>query len=426
MQKRRFGHIETPLQRIHIELTNVCNFNCTFCPKSEMERKPGFMDTGLAKRIISEIRREELCRKITFHVMGEPTLHPDFLEILDHAERVGMPVGLTTNGSTLGKRLGRSLLGRSLHQIDVSLQTPDEASFELRGAGRLTFDRYVEDVMGVLGDYIPRHPETRVKLRFLTTRFPSKELERRKGPVRVISSSGHLRETFQQWAGRIYDVLGVAEVDRERPMAELGRLGAYQWHVVEVYPNVFFETYMLSDWGHAFGKSKVRDAWAAYCYGMRDHFGILSNGDVVLCFMDFEGRTAIGNLHEAGLEDVLSSDRLKAILDGFRRMRPVHPHCKRCRGSAGLASWLLKPAASLIALKLLRPLFYAQRRVCGDLRPRVQHFVFECPSSPAEEPAPVLIGLDGQYADPPAGPCERRLKAPLPATTLPRPRSRAA
>jgi hypothetical protein len=58
--------------------------------------------------------------------------------------------------------------------------------------------------------------------------------------------------------------------------------------VVEIYPRVFFETYMLSNWMDAREKSSVRDAWAGYCFGMRDHFAILYNGDVVLCCIDLQ------------------------------------------------------------------------------------------------------------------------------------------
>src|SRR4030067_1408539 len=129
MGKRYFGHIEVPLKRIHIELTNICDFNCVFCPKSAMERPYGYMDTKLAKRIIEEIRENKLCDKITFHVMGEPTLHPDFFEILSYAHDKGAKVGLTTNGSRLGGETGKRLLDYNLHQIDISLQTTHAKSF---------------------------------------------------------------------------------------------------------------------------------------------------------------------------------------------------------------------------------------------------------------------------------------------------------
>ena len=147
MNKRYLGHVEIPLKRIHIELTNVCNFNCRFCPKSEMKRPNGFMETRLAKTIISDIASKNMCEKITLHVMGEPTHHPDFFEILDHAQKQDVAVGLTTNGSTLGGKIGKGLLEYNLHQVDISLQTPNRSSFELRKAGSLSFDTYLDGIL---------------------------------------------------------------------------------------------------------------------------------------------------------------------------------------------------------------------------------------------------------------------------------------
>lgn len=99
---------------------------------------------------------------------------------------------------------------------------------------------------------------------------------------------------------------------------------------------------------------------------MRDHFAILYNGDVTLCCIDFEGRTALGNLHKASLKEILSSDELGRIIDGFRRFRPVHPYCKHCLGSKSFPSWLFKPVASVIGLKVLKPFFYKHTRLYGQ------------------------------------------------------------
>lgn len=150
---------------------------------------------------------------------------------------------------------------------------------------------------------------------------------------------------------------------RERAMASIGKLSVYKWNVVEIYPNLFFETYVLEDWGHAFEDESIKDAWAGYCFGMRDHFSILYNGDVALCCIDFNGRTAIGNLHNSSLKDILSSDELGRIIEGFRKYRVIHPYCKKCLGSKSVASWLLKPMVSIMALKILKPFFYKQTKL---------------------------------------------------------------
>ncbi|MBF0506699.1 MAG: radical SAM protein [Nitrospirae bacterium] len=358
MTAKKFGHIEIPLKRVHIELTNVCDFNCVFCPKSEMKRSYGYMDTGLARRIITDLKANGICEKITFHVMGEPTLHRDFFAILDHAACEKMDVGLTTNGAGLGGETGRRLLDYGLHQLDISLQTPDERSFAYRKSGSRTFESYLKGVLEFFSAYRAKYKETVFKFRFLNTRFRKKSMEQRIGPVRVISSTEELRRTFTFWAGRIYDLLGVAQEDQLPALRKIGNLVAYKWNVVEVYPNVFFETYVLDDWGHAFGDEKIRDAWAGYCFGMRDHFGILYNGDVVLCCMDFDGNTKVGNLRESSLAEILSSDRLGTIIEGFKHYRLEHPYCKRCLGSRGFASWLVKPVAGVVGLKVLKPFFY--------------------------------------------------------------------
>ncbi|MBI5203327.1 MAG: radical SAM protein [Nitrospirae bacterium] len=357
---KKFGHIEIPLKRVHIELTNVCDFNCVFCPKSEMKRPYGYMETDLAKRIITEIKENGISEKITFHVMGEPTLHRDFFEILSHARDIGMKVGLTTNGGGLGGKTGKQLLDYDLHQIDISLQTPDKRSFALRKAGKLDFDTYLNGIFDFFSSYITKHPDTIFKFRFLNTRFPRKGLEKRKGPIKVISTTAELQDTFRYWAGRIYDILGLEHEKREKAMANIGKLSAYKWNVAEIYPNIFFETYVLEDWGHAFEDGSIKDAWAGYCFGMRDHFSILYNGDVALCCIDFNGRTAIGNLHNSSLKDILSSDELGRIIEGFRKYRVIHPYCKKCLGSKSAASWLLKPVVSIMALKMLKPFFYKQ------------------------------------------------------------------
>jgi MoaA/NifB/PqqE/SkfB family radical SAM enzyme len=366
MSKNRFGHIEIPLERVHIELTNVCDFNCQFCPKSEMKRPYGFMETDLAKRAMSEIASNRICEKITLHIMGEPTIHADFFEILDHAKSLGVKVGLTTNGRGLGGRIGSRLLDHDLHQIDVSLQTPDRESYSLRNSGGMTFEEYVGGIFNFFSSYMTQGRNTIFKFRFLNTRFPKKSIEKRKGPIRVISSTQELRRIFRNWAERIYEIFDVHEEGKNRALKRIEKLVSYKWNVVEVYPNVFFETYLLEDWGHAFEDERIRDAWGGYCFGMRDHFGILYNGDVVLCCVDFDGHAAIGNLHVSSLKDILSSDELGKIIKGFRKFKLVHPHCKRCLGSTKLFPWLFKPIASVLALKTLKPMFYVHTRLYDE------------------------------------------------------------
>ncbi len=361
--KKLFGYVEVPLKRIHIELTNICNFDCVFCPKNEMKRKPGYIDVDLAKGIIDTVKKNELAEKITFHVMGEPSLHPKFFDILDYAGTKNLNVGLTTNGTGLIGKAGKRLVDYDLHQIDVSLQTPDEKSFKLRKAGKISFDDYVEGILGFLSDYNIREKKTIFKLRFLNTRFCGSDMHQKMDSQDINSTNQALQETFRRWAGRIYDVLGVNGTERERALDEIGKLASYRWNVVQVHDNIFFETYILKTWEDSSRNSEIRDAWSGYCFGMRDHFAILCNGDVVLCCMDFNGKTSIGNLNEQSLEEILSTPELKDIIEGFKKYKIVHPYCKKCLGSKTFYGWLLKPFGYTLSQNVLKPFFYRQSSI---------------------------------------------------------------
>jgi MoaA/NifB/PqqE/SkfB family radical SAM enzyme len=363
MKQKTFGHVKIPFKRIHLELTNICDFNCLFCPKPFMRRSHGYQDTKLAQRVVSEIGHYGLAEKVTFHVMGEPTLHPDFFHILGHAAEEGVPVGLTTNGARLDGAFGERLLDYPLHQIDVSLQTPDPESFALRRAGRLSFNQYVEGILKFFAEYRTRYRETIFKFRFLNTTFPCRSMEKETGPIRVISSSKELRTVFAHWVERIYGIMGLGGAELDKALSRISRLVSYKWNVIEILPEVFFETYLLGDWGHAFYDGPVRNAWAGYCFGMRDHFAVLQNGDVTLCCVDFDGRTAVGNLQDQSLKDVLSGDELGRIMKAFKRFKPVHPFCKFCLGGKDVFSWLTKPITTIVCLYALKPYFYHKTRL---------------------------------------------------------------
>ncbi len=357
---KSFGHIQIPMKRIHLELTNVCNLNCVFCPKSVMTRPAGFIDTGLAKKAITEIAENGLCEKITFHVMGEPTLHPDFFEILDHAALQRLDVGLTTNGTALSGQIGKRLLDYELHQVDVSLQTPDEKSFALRKAGALTFRRYHDGIMDFFSEYHRRYPRSIFKFRLMNTAMKANSGE--SGQISVISSTAELRNIVERYSRIIHGLLGLPFPGSASFESKLKSLVHYKWNVIEVLPNVFFETYLLSGWGNAFDDD-VTPLSRGYCFGMRDHFGILLNGDLVLCCIDYDGKTKIGNIGESSIREILSSDRLAEIMDGFKGFRLVHPHCRHCQGSRSSLGRVVKPVAAVLGLKVLKPFFYKHTRL---------------------------------------------------------------
>jgi MoaA/NifB/PqqE/SkfB family radical SAM enzyme len=349
------NYLPTRFQRIHLELTNKCNFSCVFCPDGIMERKRGFIEVALAMSAIDEIADLNITDKITFHVMGEPLLHPQFFPILDHARKRSMPVGLTTNGALLSDKTVKALADRDLHQIDISLQTPDAESFLRTRGTRIDFDKYCAGVLDLAAACSRRPSMPIFKFRIMTTRYAGK-LRQKLNIPNFLGTSAQLRRTIVYWTNRICQTIGI-ELPR-RLEEKVKGIKIYAWNVIEIAPRIFIETYVLTDWGNAFSSGDVIDANRGYCFGMRDHFAVLYSGDVVLCCVDFDGKTSLGNLHEASLLSILKSEKLEQIMRGFQTGKLVDPHCRRCLGSHSRVGSLMKPTASFVGLKLLKPFFY--------------------------------------------------------------------
>jgi MoaA/NifB/PqqE/SkfB family radical SAM enzyme len=333
-----------------------------FCPDGVMTRKRGAMEEELAKSALDQIAELDLAEKVTFHVMGEPLLHPRFFQILAYAKQQGLSVGLTTNGALLNPETIRRLAEQDLHQVDISLQTPDAASFLATRGTRIDFDKYRERLLDLLAACEQRPVPPTFKIRIMTTRF-ARKMRDQLGIPDFMGTADTLRQTILEWTELIYQRLNLDSVDRAKLLRKIKKIGIHAWNVIEISPNIFIETYVLTDWGNAFSQDGIVEAGHGYCFGMRDHFAILYSGDVVLCCVDFDGKTSIGNLKDKSLLDILRGAELREIMRGFKSGKLVHTHCRHCLGSASrLGSWI-KPAASFMGLKILKPLFYRQYKL---------------------------------------------------------------
>ena len=88
------------LKKAYLEITNVCNLRCAFCPGTR--REPGFLTPEQFRQLAGRLRPHT--EYLYLHLMGEPLLHPELEEILRHAGTLGFRVILTTNGTLLAER----------------------------------------------------------------------------------------------------------------------------------------------------------------------------------------------------------------------------------------------------------------------------------------------------------------------------------
>ncbi|HHW69713.1 MAG TPA: radical SAM protein, partial [Tenericutes bacterium] len=67
-----------------------------------------------------------------------------------------------------------------------------------------------------------------------------------------------------------------------------------------------------------------------FCYGLKSHIAILSDGTVVPCCLDSNGIIDLGNIFEENLEKILEKERTKKIINGFKSRTIVEELCKKC------------------------------------------------------------------------------------------------
>ena len=268
-----------PYSRVYVEITNLCNRNCSFCPGTV---RPPRMMTADEFRVIAE-KLAGVTGYLYYHLMGEPLTHPQLPEMLAIASELGFKPQITTNGTLLQQR-GQALIDAKVHKVNLSVHSFEEGSDE----------DYVNYINACL-DFADRASRAGiiVVLRLWNNGFDE---------GRNISTLDLTRARFPwDWteeprATRIQDRLYLEHGDR------------FDW----------------PDLGAEDGGDCV------FCHGLRDHFGILSNGTVVPCCLDHNGDIPLGNLFEQPIGEILNGPRAKAIREGFSRRKAAEELCRKC------------------------------------------------------------------------------------------------
>ena len=115
------------------ELTYACNLACAHCLSSSGRRDPRELSTVEAKAVIDERERMQV-----FYVNiggGEPTVRPDFWELVDYATAHRVGVKFSTNGVKIGPAVAQRLAASDYVDVQISL---DGATAEVNDAVRGT------------------------------------------------------------------------------------------------------------------------------------------------------------------------------------------------------------------------------------------------------------------------------------------------
>jgi mycofactocin biosynthetic radical S-adenosylmethionine protein MftC len=116
------------------ELTYACNLACAHCLSSSGRRDPRELTTAQCKAVIDELQRMQV-----FYVNiggGEPTIRPDFWELLEYSVDHQVGVKFSTNGVRITPERARFLASTDYVDVQVSLDgATAEVNDYVRGPG---------------------------------------------------------------------------------------------------------------------------------------------------------------------------------------------------------------------------------------------------------------------------------------------------
>jgi mycofactocin radical SAM maturase len=116
------------------ELTYACNLSCVHCLSSSGRRDPRELSTAECKALIDEFERMQV-----FYVNiggGEPTVRPDFWELVDYATEHHVGVKFSTNGIKITDEVAAKLAASDYVDVQISLDgATEEVNDAVRGPG---------------------------------------------------------------------------------------------------------------------------------------------------------------------------------------------------------------------------------------------------------------------------------------------------
>ena len=274
--------------RVYVEITNICNRSCSFCPGTVRPLRR--MSLSEFDRVTD--RLQGVTEYIYYHVMGEPLTHPQLPDLIRLAKDKGFKSAITTNGTLLPSH-GQELVDAGVYKVNISVH-----SFE-DGEDSKAHGKYLDGLLD-FADHASRSGVLTV--------------------LRLWNLDGH----GQALGGnneRTLNYLRACFPDTKDTPWKFSPRGARLRNKLHLEYGDRFE---WPDMGADDRGNQV------FCYGLKDHFAILCDGRVVPCCLDREGAITLGNIFETSVEELLASPRATAIREGFKRRCATEELCRRC------------------------------------------------------------------------------------------------
>ena len=159
--------------KVYVEPTNACNLACATCVRHAWDEPEGFMEWATFEAVVDGL---ESGGTVAFMGLGEPLLHPRFLEMVRLAKERGLRAEVTTNALLLDDAMAAGLLDAGLDQLVVSIDGANAESFGRVRSGA-SLERVIENVRRLHDARGPNYgPSVQIGVEFVAMRSNVGEL----------------------------------------------------------------------------------------------------------------------------------------------------------------------------------------------------------------------------------------------------------
>jgi len=242
------------------------------------------------------VQLKKVTNELAYHIVGDPLVLSNLDDYLDISLKHELKVNITTTANNLNKNHFNILMNRTIKQINFSINSYNANSH------KKSLDEYINPILDFCEYAISKEQHFFINLRIwnLDENESAKEFN---------------QEVFKRVNERLNSSIDIEEIYKNRPKN------------IRIARMVFFNFDEYFNWpslNNDFVSKK------GTCYGLDSHFGILSSGNVVPCCLDNDGIVNLGNTNNTRLEDILNSNRVKAIQNSFRNNILVEELCQKC------------------------------------------------------------------------------------------------
>lgn len=276
-------------KRIYIEITNACNFRCSFCLDTKREKR--YMSVKEFKIVIDKVK--ENVESVFLHVKGEPLLHSNLEEILKICEDAKLDVNITTNGFFLADKKEILVNSKALRQLNVSIHSIEENKFN-----SITQDEYIKKVINAC-KYINENSNVIISYRLWNL-----------DDMTNLNKDSKILDALKE----AYNIENIKEAIQNNHYIKLNKTTYINLDTKFVWPSL---------------NNKIVSKCGS-CYGLRQQIAVLVDGTVVPCCLDNDGDIALGNIFKQSLEEIVNGERSRKIIAGFLTGKLVEPLCQRC------------------------------------------------------------------------------------------------